>query len=118
MRRLWHRAYNRGNGQARRKFAGKGWRTVATGPNVDGAGDVLLTFQTRLAGIGSGARIRFVRVRPDGQRDGTGDHDLIAGQRFLTHQHVVDRRDFTVEAQIHNGGRPFRVDYCYLKATV
>lgn len=119
MRRLRTAAYNHDNEGARRQFAGGlSWRTVAKIPSVKGRGDVLLTFQASLDGIGyDGAAVRFLRVYPNGKTDGTGDCDLMPGQRFLIHQHVVARGPFEVHVQIKNR-ELFVVRYCYLKATV
>lgn len=118
MRRLWTRSYNVANGQANREFAAGRFHTVAEGPSVKGRGDVLLTYQARFTGTGT-AVVRFVRVYPNGGRDGTGDmtFSLDGSQSWLVHQHVLARKNFTVEVQIRCSDT-FVVDYNYLKATV
>lgn len=123
MERVGHKYYNKDTGGKNRKFARGKWVRVATGATTGSGGHILMQGQFNVD-IPAGVNylvVRFVRVYPNGKRDGTGDCHLYVGHRKgktfqHTWQHGVQNFGGKVDVEMWMPGTgKFNVRYFYLK---
>lgn len=124
LKRVDYKPYSKASGKNNRKFQRGKWQRIATGVKAGSKGtQTLMLGQFRIKPVSAhGVYCRFVRVRPDGKRDGTGDAYFAlppGGGLPMSHQHVVAGGNFTWDLEVKvPGSGDFVVAYTYAKSFV